>query len=321
MRRIGSQKRYLIWAGLVVIVLVLPLVFDQPYHVGIGVTVGIYAIATMGLIMLMGYAGQISLGQAAFYGIGAYSSGILTTRYDLSPWLALLVGAALAALIAIVAGRYILRLRGFVLAGATYAIGIIFFTLFENLTDWTGGVVGLGGIPRLSIGPFVFDSDLHYYYLVWFLGLLLLVYSLNVVNSKVGRALRSMQSLSGSGEEVAQSLGVDVARYKIQVFALSAVYASIAGSLYAHYITFIDPSSFTVMESIIILLMVVFGGMGSLPGSFVGAAILVIFPELLRFLGMPSAVAAPLRQMIYGLLLIVLMLKRPQGILGQYRFR
>ena len=243
LRRISRQKRYLGWAGLAAIVVALPLALNQPYYIGIGVTVGIYAIATMGLILLMGYAGQISLGQAAFYGIGAYSSAILTTRFNLSPWLALVLGAVLAALIAIVVGRYILRLRGFVLAGATYAIGIIFYALFENLTELTGGVMGLGGIPRITIGSFIFKSDLHYYYLVCFLGLLLLVYSLNLVNSKVGRALRSMRSLSGSGEEVAQSLGVNVARYKIQVFALSAVYASIAGSLYAHYVTHISPRS------------------------------------------------------------------------------
>jgi len=116
-------------------------------------------------------------------------------------------------------------------------------------------------------------------------------------------------------------MGKNVDRHKILVFVIGAFFAGIAGSLYAHYITFIDPSSFTVMESITILLMVVFGGMGSLLGSFVGAAILVIFPELLRFLGMPSSIAAPLRQMIYGLLLILLMLKRPQGLLGRYRFR
>jgi branched-chain amino acid transport system permease protein len=137
-----------------------------------------------------------------------------------------------------------------------------------------------------------------------------------IADSPFGRILKSIRE-----DEVAGlSIGKDVNRYKLIVFMVGAFFAGIAGSLYAHYITFIDPSSFTMMESIAVLLMVVFGGMGSIRGSFIGALILVIFPEMLRFLGMPSSVAAPLRQMIYGLLLIILMLKRPQGIVGKYRF-
>jgi branched-chain amino acid transport system permease protein len=137
-----------------------------------------------------------------------------------------------------------------------------------------------------------------------------------IVNSPFGRILRAIRE----DETAALAVGKNVNKYKIIVFAIGAFFAGIAGSLYAHYITFIDPSSFTVMESITILLMVVFGGMGSLSGSFIGAAVLVILPELLRFVGMPSSIAAPLRQMIYGLLLVVLMLKRPQGIVGKYRW-
>jgi branched-chain amino acid transport system permease protein len=138
-----------------------------------------------------------------------------------------------------------------------------------------------------------------------------------VVQSPFGRILRSIRE----DEIASQALGKDTARYKLIVFMIGAFFAGIAGSLYAHYITFIDPSSFTVMESITILLMVIFGGMGSIPGSIVGATVLVVLPELLRFLGMPSSIEAPTRQMIYGLLLVILMIKRPQGLLGRYRFR
>jgi branched-chain amino acid transport system permease protein len=138
-----------------------------------------------------------------------------------------------------------------------------------------------------------------------------------VVNSPFGRILRSIRE----DEIASQALGKDTTKHKLQVFIIGAFFAGIAGSLYAHYITFIDPSSFTVMESITILLMVIFGGMGSISGSVVGAVILVVFPELLRFLGMPSSIAAPMRQMIYGLLLVVLMIKRPQGIMGRYQFK
>lgn len=122
-------------------------------------------------------------------------------------------------------------------------------------------------------------------------------------------------------EIASETLGKHTAKYKLQVFVVGAFFAGIAGSLYAHYITFIDPSSFTIMESITVLLMVIFGGMGSIRGSLVGATALVIFPEILRFLGMPSSIAAPMRQMIYGLLLVILMIRKPQGLLGKYRFR
>jgi branched-chain amino acid transport system permease protein len=138
-----------------------------------------------------------------------------------------------------------------------------------------------------------------------------------IVNSPFGRILRSIRE----DEIASQALGKNTTKYKLLVFVIGAFFAGIAGSLYAHYITFIDPSSFTVMESIAILLMVIFGGLGSISGSITGAVILVVFPELLRFLGMPSSIAAPMRQMIYGLLLVGLMIKRPQGMMGRYRFK
>jgi len=138
-----------------------------------------------------------------------------------------------------------------------------------------------------------------------------------VTNSPFGRVLKSIRE----DEIASEALGKDTTKHKLLVFIIGAFFAGIGGSLYAHYITFIDPSSFTVMESITILLMVIFGGMGSILGSVVGATVLVVFPELLRFLGMPSAIEAQMRQMIYGLLLVILMIKRPQGLLGRYRFK
>jgi len=177
--------------------------------------------------------------------------------------------------------------------------------------------MGLPGIPGFSIFGIQLSSVWAYLILVAVFVFLTYFIIRRVVKSPFGRILRGIRE-----DEIATlAMGKDVNKHKIMVFVIGAFFAGIAGSLYAHYITFIDPSSFTVMESITILLMVVFGGMGSLGGSFVGAAILVIFPEMLRFLGMPSSVAAPLRQMIYGLLLIVLMLYRPQGILGTYRWK
>jgi branched-chain amino acid transport system permease protein len=314
---VQSDKRsgYIWWAILALGVAVLPLLVNRPYYISIGVFVGIYAIATMGLILLMGYAGQVSLGQAAFYGIGAYTSGILTTRFHLSPWLALVLGALLAAAIALIIGRSILQLQGFVLAGATFAMGIIFYTLFVEMVDWTGGVSGLGGIPRLSVGPFAFKTDLHYYYLIWTIALLLLAYSLNIVRSRVGRALRSLHLFAGGSEAAAQSLGVNVARYKIQVFVLSAIYASVAGSLYAHYVTHINPMPFSFWFSILLLVMATVGGLTSVWGAFLGSAIVIILREVLRNL-VPRLIGGPTgayEAIAFGLILILVLLYMPQG--------
>jgi branched-chain amino acid transport system permease protein len=194
---------------------------------------------------------------------------------------------------------------------------MIAYSISNNWVSVTRGPLGLPGIPTFSIFDFYLSETWSYLLLVIFFVFLTYFIIRRIVNSPFGRILNGIRE-----DEIATlAMGKDVNRQKILVFVISAFFAGIAGSLYAHYITFIDPSSFTVMESIIILLMVVFGGMGSLSGSFVGASTLVIFPEVLSFLNVPTPIAAPLRQMIYGLLLVILMLKRPQGILGKYKFR
>jgi branched-chain amino acid transport system permease protein len=177
--------------------------------------------------------------------------------------------------------------------------------------------MGLPGIPGFSIFGFQLSGIWSYLLLVLSFVVITVFVIRRIVTSPFGRILRSIRE----DEIASEALGKNTNKYKLLVFILGAFFGGIAGSLYAHYITFIDPSSFTVMESIIILLMVIFGGMGSISGSIVGAGVLVVFPELLRFLGMPSSIAAPMRQMIYGLLFVVLMLKRPQGIMGAYRFK
>jgi branched-chain amino acid transport system permease protein len=287
------------------------------YILHILVITGIYIILTMSLNLVVGYTGLPALGHAAFSCVGAYTSALLALHFGLSPWLGLLIGACVAALLGVVVGFPSLRLKGDYLALATFGLGVIVYSVAKNWVSLTRGPMGLPGIPGFSIFGFQLSEIWSYLILVVLFVFLTYFAIRRVVNSPFGRVLRGIRE-----DEIATlAMGKNVDRHKILVFVIGAFFAGIAGSLYAHYITFIDPSSFTVMESIIILLMVVFGGMGSLLGSFVGAAILVIFPELLRFIGMPSAIAAPLRQMIYGLLLIVLMLKRPQGILGRYKFR
>jgi len=287
------------------------------YFLHILVITGIYIILTMSLNLVVGYTGLAALGHAAFSCMGAYVSSLLALNYGLSPWIGLVLGACVAALLGIVIGFPSLRLKGDYLALATFGSGIIVYSVAKNWVAVTRGPMGLPGIPGFSIFGAEISSVWSYLILVAAFVVLTYLVMRRIVRSPFGRVLRAIRD----DEIAALAMGKNVNKYKIIVFVVGAFFAGVAGSLYAHYITFIDPSSFTVMESIAVLLMVVFGGMGSLAGSFVGAAILVIFPELLRFLGMPSSVAAPLRQMIYGLLLIVLMLYRPQGVLGKYRWK
>jgi len=287
------------------------------YLLHILVITGIYIILTLSLNLVIGYTGLASLGHIAFACVGAYTSSLLALNCGISPWLGLVAGVCVAAVLGVVVGFPSLRLKGDYLALATFGLGVIVYSVAKNWVSVTRGPMGLPGIPGFSLFGFELSAAWSYLILVVSFVLLTLFVIKRVVNSPFGRVLRGIRE----DEVAALAMGKNTNNYKILVFVIGAIFAGIAGSLYAHYITFIDPSSFTVTESITILLMVVFGGMGSLSGSFVGAAVLVILPELLRFLGMPSSVAAPLRQMIYGLLLVVLMLKRPQGIIGKYKFR
>lgn len=287
------------------------------YLLHILVLTGIYIILTLSLNLIVGYTGLPALGHAAFYLVGAYTSALLALNFGLPPWLSLFIGASVAALLGVVVAFPSLRLKGDYLALATFGFGVIVYSIAKNWVSVTRGPLGLPGIPGFSVLGLELSDAWSYLILVTLFVILIYFTIGRIVNSPLGRILQGIRE-----DEIATlAMGKDIDRHKIIVFVVGAFFAGIAGSLYAHYITFIDPSSFTLMESITILLMVVFGGMGSLAGSFVGASTLVIFPEALRFLGMPSSIAAPLRQMIYGLLLIVLMLKRPQGILGKYKFR
>ena len=278
---------------------------------------GIYIILTLSLNLIVGFTGLPALGHGAFFCVGAYTSALLALRVGLSPWIGLMIGACIAALSGIIVGFPALRLKGDYLALSTFGSAVIVYSVAKNWVSLTKGPMGLPAIPPFRIFRFPLDSTISYLALVTAFASLTIMVTRRIVNSPFGRVLRSIRE----DEIAAEALGKNVTRYKLSAFAIGALSAGIAGSLYAHYITFIDPSSFTVIESITILLMVIFGGMGSITGSAIGGATLVIFPELLRFLGMPSSVAAQTRQIIYGLLLVVLMVKRPQGLIGAYRFR
>lgn len=287
------------------------------YILHILVITALYTILALSLNLILGFTGLPALGHAAFACAGAYTSSLLALNLGLSPWVGLVAGACVAAVLGLIVGFPSLRLKGDYLALATFGLGLIVYSVAKNWVDLTRGPMGLPGIPRFGFYFFAIEPVWAYLILVCaFLGLTYFVIR-RIVKSPFGRVLLSIRE----DEIASMAMGKNVNKHKLLAFVVGAFFAGIAGSLYAHYITFIDPSSFTVMESIIILLMVVFGGMGSLTGSFAGASILVIFPEVLRFMGMPSAVAAPVRQMVYGLMLILLMVLLPRGILGKYGFR
>ena len=281
--------------------LALPL--SGSYYTSLAIVIGLHTIVVVGLCLLMGYAGQVSLGHAAFYGLGAFTSGILSVRLGVSPWIALLIAAVGCGLVAFATGYPIFSLRGPYLALATLAFGIIVYVLFVELRELTGGPQGLPAIPSLAVGDFAFDSDAKMYYLVWALCLAVLGFSQNLIRSRPGRALRAIHG----NEEAAQSLGIDVSAFKVRVFVLSAVYASLAGSLYAHYVTFVSPQPFGFTFSVKLLTMVAVGGLASIWGGIFGATVVTLLSAFLQPLGELDVV-------VFGLILIVTIIYMPQGL-------
>jgi branched-chain amino acid transport system permease protein len=313
-----NKIRYLSIGLFVIVIAIMPLVARSRYYVTIGNFIGIYGIVAMGLALLIGYAGQVSMAQAAFYGIGAYTSAILTTQVGLNPWLTMVAGAILSAGVAGIIGVPLLKLEGHVLAVATLALSIVVSTFFVELRPLTGGYDGIGGIPRLSVGGFMLKADFHYYYLIWAFLFFLFILSHNIVHSRVGRALRSIHRFSGGSEIGAESLGISPTKYKVQIFMLSAAYASIAGSLYAHWVTFINPDPFGIFISILMLIMVTIGGMGSLWGAIIGSCLVFLSGELFREMVprlIPGA-SGEMEMIAYGLILILILLFMPRGLVS-----
>jgi branched-chain amino acid transport system permease protein len=309
---LGRRKNLIGLATMAVFLGTLPLWLNTPYALSTLVLIGIYTIVTIGLCLLTGYAGQISLGQAAFFGLGAYGSAILTVRFQWSPWVALAASAAATALVAYGIGIPVFRLRGPYLAMGTLAFGEITFIVLNEWKTLTGGPSGLPGIPRLSIGGLILKSDLLYYYLVWCIALLALALALNLVNSRVGRALRAVRD----SEAAAESLGVRVTDYKMQALVVSALYASVAGSLYAHYLIFISPTAFDLDVSVRLVLMAAVGGLASVWGAPLGAAAVLLLSLVLRELvsAISPTGSGEAQIVAYGILLVALMIYMPEGL-------
>jgi branched-chain amino acid transport system permease protein len=266
---------------------------------------GLNVMMAAGLNLLMGYAGQVSLGHAGFYGLGAYVSGVLGAKLGVSPWIGMPVAAVVTAAVAYVVGIPTLKLKSYYLAMATLGIGVVLHLAFVQLYGWTGGSSGLAGLTPWDLGGLRVDGDVAHYYLIWSFVAVALWLARNVANSGVGLTLRAL----GESEVAAEAMGVDTASQKRSVFVLSAVYASVAGSLYAHYITVISPEIFTFLFSVLLVLMVAIGGIGRYWGAVMGALLLTVLPEYLRKYG-DYEVA------LYGLVLIVVMMFFPAGLAG-----
>lgn len=305
-----GKKNWLILLGAAAFICAFPWVAAQfkaiSHYVDVMIFAGIFSLVCLGLSLLMGYAGQISLAQAAFFGIGAYASGILTTKLGMNPWLAMVAGAVAGGGVAWLVGMPALRLKGHYLAMATLGFGVIVNIVLAEEINWTGGPSGLTDVPYLRVAGYKIDGEIAWYYLVWGIVFLTIIFCFQLLHSRVGRALRAIHE----EEKAAESMGVPTAKYKVRIFVLSAVLAALAGSLYAHYVTCINPSSFNLMWSIRFMLMVMVGGMQSLWGALVGTV-------LMTFVGNEwLQVFAELEILVYGAILLVVALFLPGGIVS-----
>lgn len=299
---------------LILAVITIYLAIPNTYYLGNFVLIGIYTIVVIGLCLLMGYAGQVSLGHAAFYGLGAYGSGLLTAYWGFPTLPAMLIAALATALVAYVIGITTLRLKQHYLALATLGAGVIIYIFFNEQVNITGGPSGFSSIPYFSIGSFQFDTEESYYFLVWAFVLLAVIFARNIVNSRIGRALRALHA----SEIAATCMSIPAFKYKVQVFVVSSIYASIAGSLYAHYITFISPSPFGFQASVEFVLMAAIGGLASIWGPLLGVSAVLLLTEFLRTVIpklLPTA-GGEYEIIFFGSILVLVMIFLPDGLTG-----
>jgi branched-chain amino acid transport system permease protein len=284
-------------------IVLFPWVTDNPYTLGITNRIAITSLAVLGLNLFVGCTGQISLGHGAFMAIGAYGSGILTVHGGISPWLALPTAAAAAALLAVLLGAPLMRLSGHALAMATLAWNMVVHHVLLQEDQWTGGPSGLAGIPPLHLGPIILDDAVRLHLFLWTMVVLALGAGLNLIRSLPGRGL----AVLAADSTCAACLGVPVGETKLLLFVLSATLAAGAGSLFAHTYGYISPDSFGIFTSTDLAIMVVIGGMGSVWGSVLGAATLILLPEF-------SDLAETYKEFVHGGILMAILLTMPQGL-------
>ncbi|MDI6734007.1 MAG: branched-chain amino acid ABC transporter permease [Patescibacteria group bacterium] len=285
------------------------------YLIHLAILIAIYVILSLSLNLVVGYTGLLSVTHAAFYGIGVYATAILATKLGVSFFVSILIGVIVSSIIALAVGMILNRFKDDYYALGSFGFNVIIFSIFLNWQDLTRGPLGIPGIPRPNIFSINFSENLIFLMLVVLFAVLVYFISCFVVDSSFGRVLKGIRE----DEKALQVFGYNTHHYKLSIFVIGGAIAAVAGSLFAAYISFIDPSTFTLNESIFILAIIILGGLANLRGSILGAIFLVLIPEILRFVGMPNEIAAQMRQVIYGIILMLLMLYRPQGLIGEYK--
>lgn len=288
----------------IALILMLPVFTNNQYIIHLTIIWLIWIIISQGLNIIVGYTGYASLAQGAFLGVGAYTSALLTLRLGISFWLALIAAIVVSMLVGAVIGYPSLRMKGHYFAIVTLAFGVIIWIILMGWYQFTGGDIGLSGIERPTFFGISLSSNTNYYYLTAIVCIICIAVKTNFVNSKFGRALKAIRE----NEPLASTVGINLLNYKMLSFCMSTAFAGIAGSLYAHYMQFINPSPFSIANSLNAILAVIVGGSGTIVGPIIGSFIFVFLPESLRFI-------EQFRLIIYGLLLIVVVLYMPKGLI------
>jgi branched-chain amino acid transport system permease protein len=288
--------------------LTAPFWIPNPYHLHVLIMAGVFAVLAMSLNLLLGYTGQLSLGHAGFFGIGAYTSALLTLKLEWSFWLGLLAGAALTGVAGWAIGRLSLKLRGAYFVLVTLSFAGVISLVSQNWMELTNGPLGLPGVPAPELGPWSLRTKTAYYYLVLAAVALAYVVCQRLVRSRVGRAFLALRE----NEALAESVGVDPTRYLVLATVVSATMAGVGGVLYAHYIRFVSPEVFQFGYTVTMVIMVIAGGKGTLAGPVVGALIFTALPEALR-----EVVSWQWQLLAYGALLVLLIYFLPRGIVRE----
>ena len=299
------KYRLLIYGGGGLILLLLPLFITNTYLLRVAIMVGVYVVLASSLNIIIGFTGMFSLGHGAFYGIGAYTSALLAVNFGMTFWLSMPLGGILAAAVGAFLGLSTLHLRHTFLVFGTLAFGEIVRIIILNWNSLTRGPRGIPGVPPPEAFGFVFDGYVAYYYLMFVFTVLVIFLIYRLYKSRIGRAFLALRE----DERAASSMGVNVFGYKVLAFTLACFFAGLTGAFYAHLATYISADQFGIMESFLILSMVAIGGTGSILGPILGGVLLMLIPEIFRFL-------AEYRMLFYGVVLILVVVLKPEGIAG-----
>jgi len=311
LKKIFKQNTYIILGLLLILMTLLPFILNS-YFVHVINIIGIFIIMSLSLDIALGRAGLIHIAPTAFYGIGAYFTGIFILRVmpntAFAYWLALPLVIILTGFIGFLVVLPGLRLKGMFFAVATIGFGEVAFSIFNNWTDMTGGSYGLKGIPRPQIMSFIIDSNVKFYFFIYFFVIIVCILVFRLVNGPTGRAWMAVRE----DEIGATSLGINIKRAKIEAFVTSAILSGVAGWIFAPYVTYLSPNNFTEQEAIFVLTMVILGGRGSFIGPIFGAALLIFLQEIFRQI-------ESFRMLVYSLILLIVIIYRPQGLFGRLK--